>query len=63
MDTQQKTREPKTRTSPPSADATAWFCLLLNARDTSDFEKGCAARRELERLGISVRFARKAGAR
>jgi len=36
---------------------TAWFVALETARRANDFEGAAAAVRELERLGVRVRYA------
>lgn len=43
----------------------AWFVVLDNARETNDFRRAAAAQRELERLGVVVRYVgnQKKGAR
>jgi len=38
--------------------ATAWFAVLEAALDRGDVERAAQARRELERLGVRVRFER-----
>ena len=40
----------------------AWFVMLETARAKGDFEKAAQAKRELERLGVFVKY-RKAGIR
>jgi hypothetical protein len=34
-----------------------WFCVLERARQTNDFETAAKARQELERLGVTVKYA------
>jgi hypothetical protein len=36
----------------------AWFCVLEQARLANDFEKAVEAKRQLERLGIVVKYKR-----
>lgn len=38
---------------------TAWFSVLERARLEHDYERAAEAIRELRRLGVSVRFARR----
>ena len=42
---------------------TAWFTVLDHAHDTGKFELAAKASKELERLGVKVRFTKKRGAR
>ncbi len=35
----------------------AWFYILEDARRQGDFERAAKAQRELERLGVHVRYA------
>jgi hypothetical protein len=39
---------------------TAWFAVLERARHTHDFESAARAKRELERLGVKVKYGRPA---
>ncbi len=43
-----------------AAKATAWFARLIHARISSDKSDETAARRELDQLGVTVRFRRDA---
>lgn len=36
----------------------AWFCVLEQARLANDFEKATEAKRQLERLGVVVKYKR-----
>lgn len=38
---------------------TAWFAVLERARRTEDYELAARAKRELDRLGVSVKFHRR----
>jgi hypothetical protein len=49
-----KQREPDPR--PPEDCPTAWFVTLERARRTQDFELAARAERELQRLGVKVRY-------
>ena len=42
----------------PEDSPVAWFAVLERARRTNDFELAAQAQRELQRLGVVVRFAR-----
>ena len=37
---------------------TAWFAMLEHARRVGDFKAAAEAQRQLERLGVRVRFGR-----
>jgi len=37
----------------------AWFCVLEQARQNNDFERAAEAKRQLERLGVVVKYRRK----
>lgn len=39
---------------------TAWFCMLETARKKEDYERAAEAKKELKRLGVSVRYRDKA---
>lgn len=39
-----------------SESPTAWFAVLERARLTGDYELAAQARRELDRLGVAVKF-------
>ena len=36
-----------------------WFCVLMQARDRGDHETAALATRELELMGVRVRFSRR----
>lgn len=40
----------------------AWFVVLERAREDGEFELAAKARRELERLGVEVRYHKREGA-
>ena len=42
----------------PSADRIAWFAMLEHGRETNDAALAAKARRQLDRLGVVVRFHR-----
>lgn len=46
------------RTTNVSDSPTAWFAVLERARLDGDFELAAKAQRELNRLGVTVRFCR-----
>lgn len=49
------------RTDPPVTDVPIyWFAKLERALDDGDFEAAAEAQRQLERLGVTVRFTRRA---
>lgn len=37
----------------------AWFCVLEEARQKNDFERAALAKRELQRLGVQIRYRKK----
>jgi hypothetical protein len=47
----------------PEDCATAWFAVLERALDEGDVQRAAQAERELQRLGVDVRFRRKAASR
>ena len=44
---------------PPEDCATAWFAVLEAALETGDLQRAAQAQRELYRLGVPVKFARR----
>ena len=46
----------KTETTDASDSPIAWFYTLEDARQRNDFERAARAKRELERLGIVVKY-------
>ena len=44
----------------PEDSPVAWFAVLERARETNDFERAAEARRQLQRLGVNVKYARRA---
>lgn len=56
------TRKPAGQPDPSrerAVDATAWFSVLVNARRRDHFDEAAQAQRELERLGVTVKFRRR----
>ena len=47
----------KPKQAAPEDCATVWFARLERAKDDHDFERAAEAVRELQRLGVSVKFA------
>lgn len=39
-----------------AVDATAWFSVLMHARQASEFDEAARAQQELQELGVVVRF-------
>ncbi len=46
----------KTANPPPTEIPAAWFVELERARATNDFARAANAQRQLERLGVRVRY-------
>lgn len=47
----------------PQVSPTAWFAVLEAARNTHDYELAAQALSELKRLGVDVRFRRRAASK
>ena len=59
------TKRPEADARPPEDCPTAWFVTLERARRAQDFALAAKAERELQRLGVRVKYtpARKGGER
>ena len=51
-------RDPKTNDPEAITSPTAWFAVLERARLVEDYELAAKAKRELERLGVKVKWGR-----